>query len=74
MKPKRELIRIVKSKEGDIRIDTTGKLNGRGAYTCNSLECLKKIRKANALSHAFSEKVDPEIYDKLELELKNSEG
>ena len=73
MKPKRELIRIVKSKDGEIQIDTTGRLNGRGAYACNCLECLKKIRRANALSHAFAEKVDPQIYDKLEAELGKGE-
>lgn len=71
MKPKRELIRVVKTSEGEIKLDNTGKLNGRGAYVCGCLECLKKVRKQNALSHAFSMKVDSDIYDKLEAELED---
>ena len=46
MKPKRELIRVVKSKEGDISLDLTGKKSGRGAYICKSVECFEKARKA----------------------------
>ena len=44
MKPKRELIRVVKTSEGEIKLDTTGKVNGRGAYVCGSIDCLKKLR------------------------------
>ena len=73
MKPKRELIRVVKTTDGEIRLDTTGKLNGRGAYVCGCMECLKKIRKQNALSHAFSMKVEDDIYDNLEAQLEKSE-
>lgn len=73
MKPKRELIRVVKTSEGEIKLDTTGKLNGRGAYVCGSLECLKKVRKQNALSHAFSMKVESHIYDCLEAQLEKGE-
>lgn len=46
MKPKRELIRVVKSKEGDISLDLTGKKSGRGAYICKSVECFEKARKS----------------------------
>ena len=73
MKPKRELIRIVKTPEGEIKLDLTGKLNGRGAYVCRCVDCLNKIRKANSLSHTFSMKVESEIYDRLQRELESNE-
>jgi predicted RNA-binding protein YlxR (DUF448 family) len=73
MKPKKELVRVVKTPEGEIKLDFTGKLNGRGAYICKSLECLKKAEKANALSRAFSCAVSKEIYDELSKELSNAE-
>lgn len=73
MKPKRELIRIVKTPEGEIKLDLTGKLNGRGAYVCRSSDCLNKIRKSNGLSHTFSMKVEAEIYDRLQRELESNE-
>ncbi len=73
MKPKKELIRIVRTAEGEIKLDLVGKLNGRGAYLCKSRECLAKIIKSNALSRAFETSVDREIYDKLETELDNIE-
>ena len=72
-KPKRELIRILKTPEGEIKLDLTGKLNGRGAYVCRSTDCLKKIRKSNGLSHAFGMKVEAEIYDRLQRELESNE-
>ena len=70
MKPKRELIRVVKTPEGEIKFDITGKINGRGAYICKSMECLLKAEKANALARAFSCPVDKEIYEKLKKELE----
>lgn len=73
MKPKRELVRVVKTPEGEIKLDFTGKLNGRGAYICNSLECLKKAEKSNALARAFSCPVSKEIYSQLEKELGGAE-
>ena len=73
MKPKKELIRIVKTVDGEIALDFTGKLNGRGAYVCKSKECLEKIRKSNALSRAFQTAVDGQIYGKLGVELDNIE-
>ena len=66
MKPKKELIRVVKTPEGEIKIDTTGRLNGRGAYICNSKECFLKAKKINALSRAFETKVPEEVYLSLE--------
>ena len=71
MKPKNELVRIVKTTDGQIRLDATGKLNGRGAYICKNAECLKKAKKANALSRAFEISVPAEIYENLEGEIKD---
>ena len=64
MKPKKELIRIVKSQEG-IFLDATGKKNGRGAYICNNLDCIKKCIKTRALNKVFSCEVEQSTYDKL---------
>ena len=73
MKPKKELVRVVKTPEGEIKLDFSGKLNGRGAYICASIECLKKAEKSNALSRAFSTPVSSEIYAQLEKELSSVE-
>ena len=64
-KDKRELIRIVKNKEGIISVDKTGKANGRGAYICNNIECLKKAIKSKRLERTFKTKIAEEIYDSL---------
>lgn len=69
-KGKKELIRVVKTPEGDILLDRTGRQNGRGAYLCDNEACLKKARKANALSRSFKMNVPDEIYDELERQLK----
>ncbi len=73
MKPKRDLIRVVKTTEGEIKLDTTGRLNGRGAYICKSRECFEKARKTNALSRAFETRVSEDVYNQLETELANNE-
>lgn len=65
MKPKAELDRIVKTPTGEIVIDKTNKLSGRGAYICKSGDCLKKAEKSNALAHTFSMTVDKKIYSNL---------
>lgn len=70
MKPKRELVRIVKTPEGEIKLDLTGKLNGRGAYICKACECLKKAQKTGALSRAFSCEISAEIYNQIERDLE----
>lgn len=72
MKSKKELVRVVKSKEGEISLDLTGKKAGRGAYVCSNLECLQKARKARRLEKAFSARIPDEIYDEMEQQLKNS--
>lgn len=70
MKPKRELIRVVRSPEGEISLDFKGKASGRGAYVCPDAQCLKKAVKARALERAFSCQIPPEIYDRLEQEME----
>ncbi len=72
MKPKAELHRIVKKPDGEIVIDKTNKLSGRGAYICKNGECLKKAEKSNALARAFSVNIDKEIYSQLLKECENS--
>ena len=61
-KNKNELIRIVKNKEGNIFVDTTGKASGRGAYICNDVQCLEKAIKSKRLEKCFETKIDNEIY------------
>ncbi|MBR7146385.1 MAG: YlxR family protein [Oscillospiraceae bacterium] len=69
MKDKRELLRVVKSPEGGISLDFTGKKAGRGAYVCDDLACLQRARKSRALERAFETTISPEIYDSLEKEM-----
>lgn len=69
MKPKKELIRAVKSPEGEISIDLTGKKSGRGAYICRSAECFRKARKARKFERAFSCRISDEVYNNMEKEL-----
>jgi len=70
MKPKRELIRVVRSPEGAISLDKTGKANGRGAYVCPNAECLKKCAKRKSLQRAFKCAVPDEVYAGLEASLE----
>ncbi len=69
MKPKKELIRVVKSPEGVISLDKTGRSPGRGAYVCPDLECLKKARKTKRIERVFELPIPEEVYDALEKEL-----
>ena len=71
MKPKKELIRIVKNSEGEVSVDLTGKKSGRGAYICKSLECLEKAVKAKRLSRNLDVTIDDEIYNRLREEIGN---
>ena len=64
-KDKKDLIRIVKNKNGEISIDKTGKANGRGAYICNNINCLEKAIKTKRLEKAFGTKISEEIYESL---------
>ena len=74
MKPKAELDRIVRKPDGEIVIDKTNKISGRGAYICKCGDCLKKAEKNNALSHTFSQAVDREIYSRLARERDELDG
>lgn len=69
MKPKRELVRVVKSKEGEISLDLTGKKSGRGAYICRDVNCFNAARKARRFEKAFSCSIDETVFDKMEEQL-----
>ena len=82
MKPKRELIRVVKSPEkrdendslvsgGEITLDLTGKAAGRGAYVCKNPECFQKARKARRFERSLSCKIPEEVYEQMSAELQN---
>lgn len=81
MFPKKELVRVVKSKVSsddsqetyEISLDLIGKKAGRGAYVCKSLDCLKAARRAKRIERALDCKIPDEIYDKMEAEMKDSE-
>ena len=68
-KDKRELIRIVRSADGEISVDPTGRKAGRGAYICKDRECLRLARKGKRLEKAFDTAISDEIYDALEREI-----
>lgn len=71
MKPKKELIRIVKSKDGEVSVDLTGKKNGRGAYICRSIECLEKAFKNKRLQKNLEIQVDETLYQSLKEQIEN---
>lgn len=73
MKPKKELIRVVKNKENEISIDLHGKKPGRGAYICRDIQCLEKAVKTKRLERNLETKINDEIYDKLKEEIVNAE-
>ena len=70
MKPKKELIRVVRSPEGAVSLDFGGKLPGRGAYLCPQAACLARARKARALERAFDAALPPAVYEQLEQQMK----
>ena len=70
MKPKKELIRVVRSPEGTISLDFRGKAPGRGAYLCRSGECLKKAVKSRSLERAFSAQIPEAVYERLQREME----
>lgn len=70
MKPKRELIRVVRSPEGEISLDFKGKAPGRGAYICPAPACLKQAIKAKALERAFSTQIPEAVYERLNEEME----
>ena len=68
---KRELIRVSRTPEGQVTLDETGRMNGRGAYLCRRVECLQKARRSRVLERSLKVTIPDEIYDRLEEELKN---
>ncbi len=71
---KRTLVRVVKSPDGEVSLDLTGKKSGRGAYVCKNSDCLKKARKKRAFEGAFGMQLDEEVYNKMEEEMNNAQG
>lgn len=71
MKGKKDMMRVLKTAEGDICLDVTGKKNGRGAYLCKQEECLRKARKNKGLERSFKMSIPDEVYDTLEKEFEN---
>ena len=70
MKQKKELIRVVRSPEGEISLDFKGKTPGRGAYVCSDAECLEKAIKTRAIERALETKIPPELYDSLRRQME----
>ncbi|HJA68351.1 nucleic acid-binding protein [Lachnoclostridium sp. An169] len=73
MKPKKELMRILRNEEGEFLVDATGKKNGRGAYLCPSVECFQKAVKSRGLERSFKQAIPQEVYEKLEKEMSGIE-
>ena len=69
---KREMIRVVRSPEGDVSLDFGGKKNGRGAYICPNMECLKKAIRSKALDRSLEVTIPEEVYARLEKEMEGS--
>ena len=70
MKSKKEMIRVIKTAEGEILLDATGRKNGRGAYLCPSMECFKKAVKGRGLERSFKMAIPREVYETLEKEME----
>ncbi len=69
MKNKKEMIRVIRTKEGEFLLDATGKKNGRGAYICPSKECFQKAVKNKGLERSFKQSIPAEVYEALEKEM-----
>ncbi|MBQ1372361.1 MAG: YlxR family protein [Oscillospiraceae bacterium] len=74
MKPKPELVRVVRSPEGTVSVDLRGKAPGRGAYVCRSADCLKKALRSKALSRNLGAEIPPDLYDTLAQQMEESDG
>ena len=70
MKSKKEMIRVIKTAEGEILLDATGRKNGRGAYLCPSMECFKKAVKGRGMERSFKMAIPREVYETLEKEME----
>jgi predicted RNA-binding protein YlxR (DUF448 family) len=69
-KPKRDMIRIVRTPEGVVSLDFGGKMNGRGAYICPETECLKKVQKSKALERSLEVPIPDEVFERLAKEME----
>lgn len=65
----KELVRVVRSPQGEVSLDLSGRAPGRGAYVCRNVECLKKARKAHRFERAFSCQIPEAVYDRMEEEM-----
>ena len=74
MKGKKDMMRVIKTPEGDICLDITGKKNGRGAYLCMQKECLQKARKNKGLERSFKMSIPEEVYTTLDKEFEEIEA
>ena len=72
-KDKKELVRVVRSPEGEVSVDLTGRKNGRGAYICRSKDCLKKARKQKAISKAINCEITDEVFEQLLIQIEEDE-
>ena len=69
-KAKKDMIRVVRTTEGTVSLDFSGKLNGRGAYVCPDMECLKKAQKSRSLERCLEIEIPQEVYDRLTREME----
>lgn len=72
MKNKKEMMRVLRTSDGSVELDTTGKKNGRGAYLCMTKECLMKARKNKGLERSFKMKIPDELYENMEREFEEN--
>ncbi len=70
MKSKKEMVRVIRTPEGEILLDATGRKNGRGAYICPCIECLKKAEKSHGLERSFKMAIPQEVYESLKKEME----
>ena len=73
MKPKKELMRILKMETGEFLVDADGKKNGRGAYICRSADCFRKAVRSRGFERSFRQQIPEEVYDRLEKEMADIE-
>ena len=73
-KAKRDMIRVVRGTDGNVSLDFSGKMNGRGAYICPNAECLKKALRSKALDRSLEVTIPEEIYDRLQKEMEAGNG
>ena len=74
MKSKKEMLRVIRTQEGEFLLDATGKKNGRGAYLCPSSACLQKAIRQKGLERSFRQAIPQEVYEMLEREMKEIES